>query len=305
MESKNQAIEFAKNYLRGEDISNAIHFEDLYSKLIQYEQFGYATEILLEKIADNETNGDEIKLSDFQDLAKNIYKDTTLSSYFKFEKAINVLKSFCDLEHTKNCKTLSLAGEVYKHKWKFDHQFHNLLQSRACYKKGYLMWKNKSHKLVHAETDCINTAVNYAHLNELIVIESLERLSETSEITSETIKRFETAQDISRDIINAYVDDTGTGKPLFRAKIEAKEKLYPALVEAFFGLRRYKEALCFITLHTADKKENWQIKSFSKQIYNLSYYQRIEKTKQAININPFQENEVIEEELNSCVNSIT
>jgi predicted acylesterase/phospholipase RssA len=301
MESKKQAIEFAKNYLRGEDISNSIHFEDLYSKLIQYEQFGYATEILLEKIADNEEDGIEIKLSNYQDLAENIYKDTTLSSYFKFEKAINVLKSFCDLEHTKNCKTLSLAGEVYKHKWKFDHQFHNLLQSRAYYKKGYLIWKSKSHKSIHAETDCINTAVNYAHINELIVIENLERLSETSEITSETIKRFETAQDIRKEIIHAYVDDTGTGKPLFRTEIEAKEKLYPALAEAFFGLRKYKEALHFIVLHTADKKENWQIKSFSKQIYNLSYYQRIEKNQLATNIDPFQKEEIIEEDLNRCL----
>ncbi|PWA08700.1 patatin-like phospholipase family protein [Flavobacterium laiguense] len=301
MESKKQAIEFAKNYLRGEDISNSIHFEDLYSKLIQYEQFGYATEILLEKIADNEADGVEIKLSNYQDLAENIYKDTTLSSYFKFEKAINILKSFCDLEHTKNCKTLSLAGEVYKHKWKFDHQFHNLLQSRAYYKKGYLIWKSKSHKSIHAETDCINTAVNYAHINELIVIENLERLSETSEITSETIKRFETAQDIRREIIHAYLDDTGTGKPLFRAEIEAKEKLYPALAEAFFGLRKYKEALYFIMLHTAGKKENWQIKSFSKQIYNLSYYQRIEKNQLATNIDPFQKEEIIEEDLNRCL----
>ncbi|TRX31778.1 hypothetical protein FNW52_18370 [Flavobacterium sp. ZT3R18] len=301
MESKKQAIEFAKNYLRGEDISNSIHFEDLYSKLIQYEQFGYATEILLEKITENEADGVEIKLSNYQDLAENIYKDTTLSSYFKFEKAINVLKSFCDLENSKNCKTLSLAGEVYKHKWKFDHQFHNLLQSRAYYKKGYLIWKSKSHKSIHAETDCINTAVNYAHLNELIVIENLERLSETSEITIETIKRFEIAQDTRREIIHAYVDDAGMGNPLFRTEIEAKEKLYPALAEAFFGLRKYKEALYFITLHTADKKENWQIKSFSKQIYNLSYYQRIEKNQLATNIDPFQEKEIIEEDLNRCL----
>lgn len=301
MENKKQAIEFAKNYLRGEDISNSIHFEDLYSKLIQYEQFGYATEILLEKIADNESAGIEIKLSDYQSLAENIYKDTTLSSYFKFEKAINVLKSFCDLEHTKNCKTISLAGEVYKHKWRFDHQFHNLLQSRAYYKKGYLIWKSKSHKSIHTERDCINAAVNYAHLNELIVIENLERLSETSEITSETIKRFETAQDIRREIIHAYVNDGGTGKPLFRAEIESKEKLYPALAEAFFGLRKYKEALYYITLYTADKKENWQIKSFSKQIYNLSYYQKIEKNQHGTNIDPFHEKEIIEEEQNRCL----
>jgi len=90
-------------------------------------------------------------LSKYQDLAENVYKDSTLSSYFKFDKAINILKSFCDLENTRNSRTLGIAGAVYRSKWKFDHQFHNLLQSRAYYKKGYLIWKNKTHKTVHTE----------------------------------------------------------------------------------------------------------------------------------------------------------
>jgi hypothetical protein len=124
--------------------------------LIQYEQYGYAAEILLKKIEDKEDQGAEIKLSKYQDLADNIYKDSTLSSYFKFDKAINLLKSFCDLEYTKNSKTLGIAGAIYRNKWKFDHQFHNLLQSRAYYKKGYLIWKNKTHKTIKTETECIN-----------------------------------------------------------------------------------------------------------------------------------------------------
>ena len=38
MKDKKEAIACAKNYLRGEDISNAILFDDLYQNLIQYEQ---------------------------------------------------------------------------------------------------------------------------------------------------------------------------------------------------------------------------------------------------------------------------
>lgn len=230
MGDKKKAIALAKNYLRGEDISNTINFDDLYQNLTQYEQFGYATEILLKKIDDNEDRGIEIKLSKYQDLADNIYKDSSLSSYFKFDKAINVLKSFCDLEHTKNSRTLGIAGEIYKSKWKFDHQFHNLLQSRAYFKKGYLIWKNKTHKSIQTETDCINTAVHYAHLNELIVIENLERLSESSEITSETLDRFETAQATRREIIQGYLMDSE--EVIFKDEIDAKEKLYVALARA-------------------------------------------------------------------------
>jgi predicted acylesterase/phospholipase RssA len=299
MGDKKKAIALAKNYLRGEDISNTINFDDLYQNLTQYEQFGYATEILLKKIDDNEDRGIEIKLSKYQDLADNIYKDSSLSSYFKFDKAINILKSFCDLEHTKNSRTLGIAGEIYKSKWKFDHQFHNLLQSRAYFKKGYLIWKNKTHKSIQTETDCINTAVHYAHLNELIVIENLERLSESSEITSETLDRFETAQATRREIIQGYLMDSE--KVIFKNEIDAKEKLYVALAEAFFGLRMYKKALYFIKLYTQDKTENWQIKSFTKQLYNLTHYQNLEKNQKSTNKDPFCKHEIDEELQKECL----
>ncbi|WP_269223150.1 patatin-like phospholipase family protein [Flavobacterium sp. IMCC34518] len=299
MEDKKRAIAWAKNYLRGEDISNAIDFDYLYQNLIQYEQYGYATEILLKKIEDNEDQGVEIKLSKYQDLADNIYKDSTLSSYFKFDKAINVLKSFCDLEQTKNSRTLGIAGAIYKSKWKFDHQFHNLLQSRAYYKKGYLIWKNKTHKTIQTESDCINTAVHYAHLNELIVIENLEGLSDSSEITSETLDRFETAQATRREIIQGYLMDSE--EVIFKDGIEAKEKLYVALAEAFFGLRMYKKALHFIKLYTQDKTENWQIKSFSKQLYNLANYQTLEKNQKSTNKDPFYKHEIDDILIKECL----
>lgn len=53
MEDKKKVITWAKNYLRGEDINDS-RFDNLYQHLIQYEQYGYATEILLKKIEDKE-----------------------------------------------------------------------------------------------------------------------------------------------------------------------------------------------------------------------------------------------------------
>ena len=298
MEDKKKVILCAKNYLRGENI-NDFRFDNLYKYLIQYEQYGYAAEVLLKRIDDKEDKGAEIKLSNFQNLADNVYKDSTLSSYFKFDKAIKILKSSCDLEYTQNSKTLGIAGAIYRSKWKFDHQFHNLLQSRAYYKKGYLIWKNKSHKTIHTETECINTAVNYANLNELIVIENLERLSETCEITAETLVRFETAQKTRKEIIDEYLTDGD--EVIFKDGIQDKEKLYEALAEAFFGLRMYNKALYFIKLYTQDKTENWQIKSFSKQLYNLANYQLKQKYQKSINKDPFQESEIIEKAQNRCL----
>lgn len=104
--------------------------------------------------------------------------------------------------------------------------------------------------------------MNYANLNELIVIENLERLSETCEITAETLVRFETAQKTRKEIIDEYLTDGD--EVILKDGIQDKEKLYVALAEAFFGLRMYNKALHFINLYTQDKTENWQIKSFSK-----------------------------------------
>jgi len=182
---KHDLIRLAKNYLRGEEIDKET-FNELYEGLIQYEQFGYATEIILTRIEEIEKKGETIALKTYHELARNIYKDTTLSGYFKFEKALNVLKTHCKLDTTVDCETLGIAGAIYKYKWKFDHQFRNLLKSRAYYKKGYQLWKED-----HSRLSSEYTAINYAYANELIVVKSLEQLSEIEGVTDEVIKKIQ------------------------------------------------------------------------------------------------------------------
>ncbi|MBF4516995.1 patatin-like phospholipase family protein [Flavobacterium sp. ANB] len=265
---KYKLIELAKNHLRGENTSSKITFDDLYKGLVQYDQFGYAAEILLAKIDENEKKGEPVSIDMYHKLAKNIYKDTTLSGYFKFDKALNILKTYCSLDDTDDCETLGIAGAIYKNKWKFNHQFKNLLQSRAYYKKGYELWKNN---YLHLYSEY--TAINYAYINELVACKNLEQLKLKEEITDEIIKRFTTSQNVRKDIINRYVNENTVS-----LKNTVPDKwFYATLAEAYFGTRQYDNAIHFIKLYISENHENWEVKTFVQQLYHIAAFQETEK----------------------------
>lgn len=277
--NKLELIELAKNHLRGENIDSKIAFDDLYKGLIQYDQFGYAAEILLTEIDDKEEKGEPISKDLYHKLATNIYKDTTLSGYFKFDKALNILKTYCDLDTTENCETLGIAGAIYKYKWKFDHQFKNLLQSRAYYKKGYKLWKKDSSLLCSEYT-----AINYAYISELIVSKNLERFTAIEGITDEVLKRFNTSQNVRKDIINIYVNDEDRS-----IKIPNSDNwLNATLAEAYFGTRQYDKAIHFIKLFISEIQENWKIQTFAQQLYQIAAFQEIEKKFCKLPEDPFE-----------------
>lgn len=291
MSRKLQLIELAKLYLRGEDITSKISYSDLYEELIQYDQFGYATEISLLQIEEQENKGQKIDLKRYQDLARNVYKDTTLSSYFKFDKALSILKTHCSLEENSTCETLGLAGAIFKNKWRFDHQFKHLLESRAYYKKGYNIWK----KDINEANDCGYTAINYAFINELIVVENLEQISIITGITDEILRRFKTSQKVRKQIIETYVKETDAVSIKFQKDIKVNEWIYATLAEAYFGIRKYDMALFCINQYTKSKNAYWQIKSFTEQMYELASFQIIEKKYDELNQSNYFESKSIDE----------
>ena len=122
MKTKFELIEDAKKYLRGEDLISEKDCEELHRGLIANDQFSYAGEILLKKIDEDRADGVHPSLKTYLDLVLNIYKDTSLSSYFKFDKAIKTLEAEADLSHSEDIRTLGLAGAVYKRRWQFDNR---------------------------------------------------------------------------------------------------------------------------------------------------------------------------------------
>lgn len=305
--SKDFVIAQAKNYLRGEDIlgeglQREENFKQLKKDLIEYEQFGYLVEILLKKIGENLDCGIFTSPNDYKELARNIYKDTTLSAYFKFDKALNVLKSNCDLTNTDDCETLGLAGAIYKYKWKFNYQFINLLHSRAFYKKGYTVWQKSVKSIPRNEADYAYTAINYAYLIELILIENLRQQSVISNSSDEFEQRFESAQTVRTEILSTFLVDLNSEEPQIKPEVnKPNEWLYATLAEAFFGLRKYKLALHFINKYLANKNEFWQIKTFVEQLYHIASFQDIEKKYNNGLTNFFKVDEIIELDRQSCL----
>lgn len=299
MDRKHELIDLAKLYIRGEDISSKIDYTVLYEELIRYDQFGYATEILLLRMEDDQREGARIDLKDYQELARNVYKDTTLSSYFKFDKALSILKTHCSLEKNPNNETLGLAGAIYKYKWKFDHQFKHLLESQAYYKKGYTNWINQ---LLNTETDFGYTAINYAYICELIVIENLEQISAIAGITDETINSFFISQRVRKEIIIAYVDEGNSEIIKIKKSVVAQEWLYATLAEAYFGLRLYDQALYCINQYTQNKNFNWQLKTFTQQLYEIASFQATEKEYGKLYpTNPFDSEAINEDKQKICL----
>ncbi len=126
---KLELINKARNVLRGEqmDIDDLVK---LRRELELNDQFAYATEVLLQQIKEDEAQKKNISVKEYHELAKCIYKDSSLPSAFKFEKALQQLHAHLNLAETTRCETLGLAGAIYKRKWQYDHQFKNLILSQ-------------------------------------------------------------------------------------------------------------------------------------------------------------------------------
>ncbi len=296
-EKKFSIIDEAKIYLRGESYETK-KVKDLYTKLEDSSQFGYAAEVILKYLEGLKENGTELTDGNYHSLVKNIYKDTSLSSYFKYDKALNILKSECGLEKSESCETLGLAGAIYKYKWKFDHQIHNLYKSAAFYKRGYKLWE--SNLAIQKDTDFGYTAINYAFISELIVTQFLEQFATSDAISEEHITRFNFAQKVRRKIVETYIRDVDADIPV--PKIPIKDDWqFATMAEAFFGLRKYKQALFFIKEYVKAQKLIWKVKSFSQQLNLLANFQKLEKSYSVNNGDCFIEKEIIDFELQQCL----
>jgi predicted acylesterase/phospholipase RssA len=273
---KLELINQAREVLRGKHIPSAA-LTVLYQDLIDHDQFSYAAEILLEKMDQDKKAGVETPLKEFQTLAKYIYKDHSLPSSFKFEKALQVLGAHTQLESTKKSETLGLTGAIYKRKWQFDHQYKNLVLSCYYYRRGYEYWleyRRTLFKDFEEQNDDGFTAINYAYINELMGVDKLEERAKTTGITAGIINKLKEAQAVREEIIQQFVQSPGDpGIPVF------KTGGYPAWViattaEAYFGLHKYVQAAALIEKYIQEGgAKPWEIRTFSQQLFSIAYLQ--------------------------------
>ncbi len=290
-------INKARDVLRGEYMESS-DLKKLLKELEVNDQFAYATEILLRKMKEDEEQKISVTAKDYQTLAKYIYKDTSLPSSFKFEKALQQLHSHLNLDETGNCETLGLAGAVYKRKWQYDHRFKNLVLSRYYYKQGYIHWrafineKNKDEKDVRNDSGF--TAINYAYMCELMATDKLEEWGNDTGFTAKISEDLEEAVAARTFILNYFIEldkkdwlyylkrrvarffvgETKASYP----KVNKNKWAVATVAEACFGLGLYKEAKLFIRQFLADTtSQPWEIRTFNQQLLSIAYLQILRK----------------------------
>lgn len=261
-----------------EEINDLItKLEDLITKLEDQELFDFVTKVIDKKIKIQKNNKhypNYNPFKDYQKLAKSIYKDSSISSYEKFDLAIDVLNNHCDLKNTTSIETLGIAGAIFKNKWKFDNQFSNLIQSKNYYERGHNEWlRNKDIQFkdqteVNAKHDTY-CSINLAHIcyilaaeidNDLITNQNLENKFYTNYSNSiwnqiitflkdvKKIDHYETERNVEDDYL--YWD-------------------YATIAEAYFSIDEYENAEKFGKLFLVYIHSKWKIKTFRTQLIHL------------------------------------
>lgn len=273
---KIKLIDEARQIINGANNLPISELECKYKELEKNSQFAYATEVLLKKMQKLKEQSIKVPLEDYQKLALYIYKDHSLPSTFKFNRAIQELKTHDDIAITDNCESLGLMGAIYKRIWQFDQQFKNLILSRFYYRRGYLSWQQFLQKAIQSPKDPQNddgfTAINYAYINELMAVEKLEEHGQVTGATQSIQERQLEAEEVRIFIIKQFVDDP-FGNPSLKNAGACKWVL-STLAEAYFGLRKYNLALKFINDYLATPNiQAWEIKTFNQQMLSCAYLQ--------------------------------
>ncbi len=295
---KSILIEKARTILRGERKSRS-ELNLLCKELEIKEEFSYATDLLLTRLEQDQAQGISATLEDHQVLAKYIYKDQSLPSTFKFERALRELRLNGLDGDVRNCETLGLAGAIYKRKWQFDNQFKNLELSDYYYKRGYQCWKfyletiskkNKEgepHPASQELNDDGYTAINHAYTTELMAILRLRELGTEINLADATEKALENASEIRKFILDQFITSGGDVPQLKSDNYHSW--VIASVAEAYFGLKEYEHALKFICQYREREKRDinengkpgeilsWKIKTFTQQIVSIATSQRILK----------------------------
>lgn len=251
-------IQLAKDILRGvhgkvEDMNS------LYKELKKYNKFGLARKILYILRKEQPNN---LKL--YQQEALCTYKDPDLPSEVKFDKAISILREAENLDTTENTETLGLLGAIFKRKWQFNNQFHNLKKSRFYYYKGYKIWLDQIENN-KKDTDFGYTGINAAFVLDLmgsLQMTEIKTLGDQDDI-NENLKKFQLATTIRNKIIE-----------ILSKKLESDSNyrsywVYTTLVEACLGTNDFDHAKKYWDLALATNPDTWELESTKTQLIQL------------------------------------
>ena len=253
----------AKDVLRGKVLTPK-EMLDLAKKLKSVKAFNYARRILARAAADSTLKqGSPLKLKIHQEWSLCTYKDSDSPADARLDKALDILCDVEDLATTTNQETLGLAGAIYKRKWEIDNQKLQLERALLHYERGYREG---------AASDQGYTGINAAFVLDLLANqeeEAAKKVNSTSAIGGE---RKAQARFIRENLIE-------TLPPL----IEREETrwlaemwwFYSTVAEAYFGLKRYDEAIEWLNRgkERIERIPDWEIESTINQLARLAIVQ--------------------------------
>lgn len=251
---------------------------DLCKQMETIDQFDYASELLLKKHGLEAKAGKQASLEECQRLAKCIYKDSSLSSYLRFDLAIDKLNQADTLLHSDNCETLGLAGAIYKRWWQYDHQHNHLELSQFYYHRGFQTWKKylggpNDLYAKHVQNDDGWNAINYAYIRELEAVNNMEETGKATGVQECDLDAIKEAQETRKYILERFVQDP-FGKPQLDNP-KCALWIIATIAEAYFGLGEYEHAETFISLYKCRQaSQPWELRTFSQQILSIAYLQQ-------------------------------
>lgn len=153
--------------------------------------------------------------------ARSIYKDEDLLAPRKYEDAVAVLESDCDLATSRDGETLGLAGAAYKRLWDHTGQRTHLERALKYYRQGY---------------ECAADADGWLGVNTAYVLDLLgvqERDGAGADAQARARRRFADADTVRNELLTKLTTPPAGKNPWF---------FHATRAEALFALSRFDEA---------------------------------------------------------------
>lgn len=280
----------------------------------QNDLFFYARNLLRKLIDSKEYKATK---RDKQNLAKYYYKDPSLSSDYKFEKALSNLDEHKDISKLTECETAGLIGAIYKRKWYYDRDILNLEISKKFYEKGTSIWRVNKNDLECSSkqlNDFAYCATNLAFINELLAHEKCKLSKEIKDaaLLTEAESLINDALTIRTEIIeslaNSAITDLDNNLLEFKAKVrnlaEDDSDLqfdYATLIESLLGINDYAKASQIILKYNSIlESQNWKKRTTIEQLHML-FDLKMELSKFRTSMKLNAENEYDSEKYNQCL----
>ena len=194
-------------------------------------------------------------------LASYYMRDESLPLNYRLGCALTTLKRAVNLRTTTDQEVLGLTGAISKRMWEADGQILHLHGAMAYYRRGLE---------AGVESDQGYNAINIAYILDVIASREDEEARRAGGASAGAAERREEARRIRERIVAELPPELE--KP--DSEWLAREFWFQTTVaEAFFGLRRYEEALEWLLRARALDPPEWEVEATARQLGTLARLQ--------------------------------